>query len=169
MLVGLFDFLSFCIQYLSFFSLYLEVYGCSHVFKTNSSCNNCVKHVSSLLSQELENIFYRYMHLHNLNCYNTVGTCNSQICNKTCNFYSLPPLLPFSFTPDNFISARFPDKEIVFSGKHSLSGKSRFFQNQLTSKFVLCPISSIPNVKIIDTMKGGVHYLNKKLAFILVP
>jgi len=134
-----------------------------------------VKHVSSLLSKELENIYHRYLHIHNLHSYNTPCTYDNQILlgdsffeKKTCNFFQIPPLLPFSSESRKTFSESYHNKQLIFSGK-SAETESSFFESQLHPSIVLLPILSIPDLQVIDTIHGGVHYFNKKLSFILVP
>ena len=59
--------------------------------------------------------------------------------------------------------------ELFFSGKEGIENENSFVRSQLNSNSMMLAIQNNNKFSIVDVYKGGIYYLDKKLAFILIP
>ena len=84
-------------------------------------------------------------------------------------FFLLPCLSSYYKKVVTCLEQVYKNKELLFSGKGSCEEASVFIKNQMLSNSLIIRIKDNPEIRIIDTVNGGVYYHGNQLMFILIP
>ena len=156
-------------------------FSISHVFKAKTSSSRRTQYCASLLNKELRHIHFTYM---------SVWLLKMKLENKHVTKSSLIEIIKLKFNLDEnslrffllnnlsssdndgtSLSALYPHKSIVISGKSSYHHESDFLKSQLVDSYITLSIlnSKSPMFQVINSKNGGTYYLGSKLMFILIP